>query len=337
MKKHLPLFNTMRIVTSSLLLALFLLSATTSYATDFVVSNGNNAGAGSLRQAILDANANASAPHTITFTITGVINITTSLPTITRPVTIDGGSPGTVTISGPGGNNTIALFVLGTGSGGSAIRNLTMRNTGIEPIRLSVALSNITIENMVLTQTSTHYMNRAILANAAVTGLTIKNVTVTGLEDKMYGIYLAGNATNVMIDGYNLSAGGGMSARGIQVTGVANGFTVKNSIIDLDDPATADDGDYGIVFSTTASNVTIDSSTFRDNEINAVYCGGGATNFSIKNSTFDNLDGWTKCKFVDFKTNTSNVTLDKNVFDAKYRTGIDDGDHGVRLLGVSGI
>ncbi|NII26974.1 T9SS type A sorting domain-containing protein [Pseudoflavitalea sp. X16] len=334
MKKYLPLFGC-RIAPVSFLFVLLLLAATTTHATDFVVSNGNNAGAGSLRQAILDANANASVPHTITFTVTGVINITTSLPTITRPVTIDGGSPGTVTISGPGGNNTIALFVLGTGSGGSTIRNLTMRNTGIEPIRLSVALSNVTIENMVLTQTSTHYMNRAILANAAVTGLTIKNVTVTGLEDKMYGIYLAGNATNVMIDGYNLSAGGGMTARGIQVTGVANGFTLKNSIIDLDDPATNDDGDYGIVFSTSAINVTIDSCTFRDNEINAIYCGAGVNTFNLKNSRFDNLDGWTRNKFVFFNTNSANITIDKNIFNADYRSGADDGDFALDLNGAS--
>lgn len=333
MKKHLPAFNTFRIATVSFLLGLCLLSTSFLYANDFVVSNGNNAGAGSLRQAILDANASPAVPHTITFTVTGVINITSSLPTITRQVAIDGGNPASVTISGPGGNNTIALFVLGTGSGGSAIRNLTMRNTGLEPIRLSVALNNITIENMVLTQTGVHYMNRAILANAAVTGLTIRNVTVTGLEDKMYGIYLVGNATNVMIDGYKLSAGGGASARGIQVTGVANGFTVKNSIIDLDDPATADDGDYGIVFSTSAINVTIDSSTFRDNEINAVYCGAGVNTFSIKNSRFDNLDGWTKTKFVYFKTNATNVTIDKNIFNADYRTSTDDGDNGLYLNG----
>ena len=178
-------------------------------------------------------------------------------------------------------------------------------------------------------------MNRGILANAAVTNLTIKNVQVTNLQDNLQGIYFGGNVTNSVIDGYRISGGGGGTARGIHIQGVVNGLTIKNSVIDLDDPATGDDGDFGIVFHTSSSNVTIDSSTFRDNEINAVYCGGVATNFTITNSQFDNLDGWTKTVFVYFPTNTSNLTLDKNIFDAKYRTGTNDGDYGLRMLGVS--
>jgi hypothetical protein len=331
MKRCRSLISTHGIAITCLCIFLFVLPVSSLYATDFVVTNGNNAGVGSLRQAITDANANAAVPHNIMFTVSGVINITSSLPTITRQVTIDGGN--TVTISGPGANNLIALFVLGTGANGSTIRNLTMRNTGLEPIRLSVALSGITIENMVLTQTGVHYMNRGILANAAVSNLTIKNLTVTGLEDKMQGIYFGGNVTNVMIDGYKLSAGGGVTARGIHVVGVVNGLTVKNSIIDLDDPATNDDGDVGISFTTTANNVTIDSSTFRDNEVYAVYCGGTTNNFNIKNTRFDNLDGWTRNKFVYFNTNCTNLTIDKNVFNAKYRTGTDDGDYGLYLNG----
>lgn len=312
-------------------ICLFVFSSFYSRATDFVVSNSANTGAGSLRQAILDANASTAVPHTITFTVAGIITVPSSLPTITRQVTIDGGN--TVTISGPGGNNLVALFVLGAGSNGSTIRNLTMQNTGLEPIRLSVALTGITIENMIFRQTSTHYMNRAILANAAVTNLTIRKVTVTGLEDKMQAIYLGGNVTNVLIDSFSLSAGGGMSARGIHVQGVVNGFTLKNSLIDLDDPATNDDGDYGIVFATTVNNVTIDTTVFRDNEVAAIYCGAGVTNFSLKNSRFDNLDGWTRNKFVLFRNNSNTVTIDKNIFNADYRSGADDGDYGLYLNG----
>jgi hypothetical protein len=317
-------------------LALFitgLLIWTSSMAANFPVTNGNNAGPGSLRQAILDANASAAVPHTITFSITGIINITSSLPTITRPVTIDGGN--VVSIHGPGGNNTVALFVLGTGSGGSTITNLAMRNTGIEPIRLSVALSGVTIENVVIGQTSTHYLNHAILANAAVTNLIIKNVTVTQQEDKLQALYFAGNVTNTTIDGFKLSGGGGLSARGIHIQGVTNGLTIKNSIIDLDDPATTDDGDYGIVFTGAASNVTIDSSAFHDNEVSAIYCGSTATTFSIKNSTFDNVDGWTKTKFVQFRNTVNGLTVDNNSFNADLINTADDGDFSLVLAGTT--
>ena len=63
--------------------------------TTFVVTNTNNSGAGSLRQAILDANATAEA-NLITFAITPLdgtvktITPTTALPTVTSPLAIDG-------------------------------------------------------------------------------------------------------------------------------------------------------------------------------------------------------------------------------------------------------
>jgi hypothetical protein len=62
-------------------------------AQTFTVTNTNDSGAGSLRQAIPDANANAGA-DTINFNIPGsgpfVITLLTMLPAITDPVTIDG-------------------------------------------------------------------------------------------------------------------------------------------------------------------------------------------------------------------------------------------------------
>jgi hypothetical protein len=90
-----------------LLIGLFLIAGLTLYTTQwrktqttqatavfitFTVTNTNNSGAGSLRQAILDANANAGA-DVITFNISpgGVQTIapTSALPTISGPVTIE--------------------------------------------------------------------------------------------------------------------------------------------------------------------------------------------------------------------------------------------------------
>jgi hypothetical protein len=60
---------------------------------DFTVFNTNNTGAGSLRQAIVDANNNPG-PDRIKFEIPGnglqVIRLTTALPTNAGPVEIDG-------------------------------------------------------------------------------------------------------------------------------------------------------------------------------------------------------------------------------------------------------
>lgn len=65
----------------------------TPLATTFIVVNTNNTGAGSLRQAILDANANAGT-DTIHFNIPGqgvkTIALTSALPVINEPLIIDG-------------------------------------------------------------------------------------------------------------------------------------------------------------------------------------------------------------------------------------------------------
>jgi RHS repeat-associated protein/uncharacterized repeat protein (TIGR01451 family) len=92
----------------------------------FTVLNTNDSGAGSLRQAILDANITA-VPDLITFNIpgTGVHTIapTSALPTIEQPVDIDGytqpgSSPNT---NGPGlGDNAVLRIELDGSNAGSA-------------------------------------------------------------------------------------------------------------------------------------------------------------------------------------------------------------------------
>lgn len=305
-------------------------------ATDFFVTNGNNAGAGSLRQAILNANADAAgAPHTITINYSGVISITSSLPTITRRVTIDGIDRATRIISSPGGNNLIAQIVLGAGSGGSIVRNLTLRNTGVNGVHLTTALTGVTLENLNITQTGVHYLNRGVMANAAQTNLTIRNVKVTGLEDKQYGFYFADKVNNLLMEGVELSGGGGLTARAVHFQGIVTGAVIRNSLFDMDDPAVADDGDFGIFFATTASNVEIDNTIFRDCEVSSILLNATATNFTVKNSTFDNLDGHTATTHLKFTGNTNIVTLDNNVFRADQRNVTDDADYGLHFPAVS--
>jgi uncharacterized protein with beta-barrel porin domain len=75
-------------------------------AASFDVTNGNDSGAGSLRQAILDANAAGTGPNTITvLDSVNTINITQNLPVIDTSVTIAGN---TTTIVG---NNNRLFFV----------------------------------------------------------------------------------------------------------------------------------------------------------------------------------------------------------------------------------
>jgi hypothetical protein len=66
----------------------FLWKVPKTYAATYEVINLDDSGAGSLRQAITDANANPGA-DSITFTVAGTINLLSALPDITGSLTID--------------------------------------------------------------------------------------------------------------------------------------------------------------------------------------------------------------------------------------------------------
>jgi hypothetical protein len=68
-------------------------------AATFTVTSKKDSGAGSLRQAILDANANPG-PDIVDFAVTGTITLTSGQMTITDALTIIGPSAGSITING---------------------------------------------------------------------------------------------------------------------------------------------------------------------------------------------------------------------------------------------
>jgi trimeric autotransporter adhesin len=125
----------------------------------FTVTNTNDAGAGSLRQAILDANANAGA-DVITFNIsgTGVHTITLSsiLPTISGPVTIDATTDDSFAANGNrpaivlNGNNAIQDGLqLYSGSDGSTVRGLVIQNFTDDGIDIAGSSGNLIAGNWI--------------------------------------------------------------------------------------------------------------------------------------------------------------------------------------------
>lgn len=117
------------------------LAATPASALNYVVVNANNAGAGSLRQAIANANANPG-PDTISFAIPGpgpyVIPLAAALPVVTSPVTIDGlTQPGAACPAGAwapvlqidlnGGGIAADGLSFAAGANGSVLRGLVIR------------------------------------------------------------------------------------------------------------------------------------------------------------------------------------------------------------------
>lgn len=96
-------------------------------AATFTVTTTSDAGAGSLRQAILDAEGSSGA-DTINVAVTGTVNLASSLPTITQSLTINGGSQSNFVVSGQGILNLRPFTVNAGGAVAVNINNLTVTN-----------------------------------------------------------------------------------------------------------------------------------------------------------------------------------------------------------------
>ena len=129
-------------------------------AATLVVSNANDSGLGSLRQAILDANA-TNGLDTITFKISGTgvhtINLLAALPAITDPVVIDGtsqsnyaGSP-LIEINGTGAGSSPGLRLL---AANSTVKGLALNRFVAQGLLIQGAGSNVVQANFIGTDPS---------------------------------------------------------------------------------------------------------------------------------------------------------------------------------------
>lgn len=127
---------------ASLLLGPVILA--TAFSANFTVSSLSDAGPGSLRQAIIDANA--ASGGTILFTTNGTISIATPLPYLRKPIVVDGTSaPGflsgpvvSVDFSGRPG------LVVGPGAEGSVVRSLSL--VGASNAAITLQASRISVQ-----------------------------------------------------------------------------------------------------------------------------------------------------------------------------------------------
>ena len=121
--------------------------------SSFIVVNTNDAGAGSLRQAILNANASAG-PDVISFAIPGAgvptITLASALPTITDPTTIDGT----------------------TQPGFAGVPIIELNGNGLSGNGLTVSAAHITIKGLVI--------NRFGGAGIAIIGSRTTDTVVQG-------------------------------------------------------------------------------------------------------------------------------------------------------------
>ena len=183
-------------------------------APDLIVTNTNDSGNGSLRQAILDANA-APGADTIAFDIAGTgphtITPLSKLPTITDAVVIDGttepdftGTP-VIELSGRwAGANSDGLKIT---AGGSTVRGLVINGFDGDGVDISGAGGNVVAGNYI----GTNVAGTAAVSNGG-SGVRVSNSagnTIGGTAagagnlisgNDLYGVYLlnAGSTGNLV-------------------------------------------------------------------------------------------------------------------------------------------
>lgn len=197
-------------------------SATSTPSVFYIVSNTNDSGAGSLREAITSVNnASTSQYPGITFSIGGTITLLSDLPAITKRVLIDGGtSPGYVagnTTTAPlvavNFNSVASGFNFNSGSAGSGIYALAIYGSKTNGITLNA--SNITL-----------------LRNYV--GLNLNGTAGGNAQD---GIYIAAASINNVIGSNPNSISGlysnvisGNTLNGIRIYGSAGNQIQANAI-----------------------------------------------------------------------------------------------------------
>jgi hypothetical protein len=248
-------------------------------AATFTVTNLDDAGAGSLRQAVLDANAAAGA-DIIEFqaALSGTITLTTGQIAISDSVSIQGPGAATITVSG---NSASRIFYLYSGSSliDVTVSDLTLSGGG-GGVTFGGAIidfgENLELDNVVITGCAATAGGGAVAAtDLSGDGMqfTVRDSNITGNQSGRDGgavyFYATGGAftvENSVISGNDAVDDGG----GVYLYNITDDLTVTNSTVSGN---TADGFGGGIYFYQTDGGAqTVDHSTLSDNS--AAY--GGA-------------------------------------------------------------
>jgi hypothetical protein len=261
------------IATTLMVLVGSIMSAT---AATFTVTNTNDAGAGSLRQAVLDSNT-AAGSDTIVFDSS--FNAAKTI-TLAATININPATGDSLTITGPGanlltvsGNNAVEIFFVSDGdiasisgmkltlgknnNGGAAIDNrgnLTVANAAF--------VSNVTNNEggAISTQGPLTVSNCAFSSNSASSGsaIAISGAGPVNISDSTFADHSAGN-------GGAISNGGVLNVSGCSFT---NNTATSGSATGLGG---------GAIYSNSGTNATsVTNSTFTSNAETGGSGGGGA-------------------------------------------------------------
>jgi predicted outer membrane repeat protein len=245
------------------MLALFTAPAPRAYAATLTVTNANDSGAGSLRQAITDA----VSGDTINFGGDYTINLTTAELAISKNLTIDGVGR-TIVINGPGSSCSTCFRVFNvTGAFTFNLKNLTVANGY---------------------RSAGGYFGGAILNTAGGT-LNITNVTFSNnrVPSGLGGAIYSTGVVNI--------TGSTFSGNKSATTGTGGAINISNNLTVYNSSFSNNTGSSGSAIYISGGTHVISNTTFYSNAVGTNAFGAlaaySSANVTIVNSTIANNKG----------------------------------------------
>lgn len=320
----------------------------------FVVNSVDDDGAGTLRDAITQANATAGADE-IQFAIPDVagapvIKLVSALPSITEQLAIDGGSQplaGTVTLDGSGAAGADGLVFNQTASG-SSVSDLTIGGFA-NGIRL-IAADEISVIDCMVGGSVKNTLNGLLIAGGSgnlllrvdATNNTLNGVTLDGaIDTQILGSALDGNgAHGLQVIGGDATivsvslAGDAASASSNGQSGIVATNTTSLSVLGATVQKNAVDG----VLVTGGSGVVVLGSKVSENAVAGLRIDGGSAH-AIGGSGINEGNQVTKngSHGILIKGGATDVTVQRNLVGADISlTDLGNAGDGIRLEGATG-
>ena len=283
------------------ILAGLLLESAPAAAAIYTVTNVNDSGPGSLRQAILDANVNPGA-DTISFKIPGsgvqTIAPTNALPAITNIVFIDGFSqPGSGANSSAGADNSVHLIRL-DGYKCLAPSAPGLNFTTANPFAASPA-SGSTVRGLCIVRFN-YGISASELSNFTISGnwigLDVDGIARGNLSSGIYLTSFFSQGQNNLIGGAtpaarNIVSGNGST--GIYFSGgtTANSF-VQGNFIGTDQTGTLPRGNaFGGIYIFTCTNITVGGPTPAERNIISASTAAGGNGIGVQGGPNNVIQG----------------------------------------------
>ena len=230
-------------------------------AATYTVSNLANAGAGSLRQAVLDANGNAGL-DTVNFTVTGTISLATEI-SITEQVTITGPGAASMTLTPSSANR--ALYV-SHAAGTTTISGLTIQGNGTATVigaGIYHRLGTLVLQNTVFNGNITTSSGGALFNYGGPLDIQSSTFTGNGATD---GGMLYNHGGDVTIQSSTITGNTAKSHGGAIIFYYTSASLIINDSIVSGNTATNATGDGGAIYFDSGGNLTIRRTTLAGNK-----------------------------------------------------------------------